>query len=104
MINTVNQTESLIRYIYIHTNFFPLKIFLNLSEKLSLTICYPLGSVIADTMKFAFLFFEFFVPYTVAFWILFGGHKNGHKMGAESAANWESLNDLTFSVWTVSCH
>ena len=31
-----------------------------------------LGSVINDTMKFAFLFFEFFIPYTVGFWILFG--------------------------------
>ena len=31
-----------------------------------------LGSVAKDTLKFAFLFFEFFIPYTMAFWIIFG--------------------------------
>ena len=35
-----------------------------------------LGSVISDTIKFTFLFFEFYIPYTVAFWILFGGNEN----------------------------
>lgn len=35
-----------------------------------------LGSVINDTIKFTFLFFEFYIPYTVAFWILFGGKEN----------------------------
>ena len=52
-------------------------------------------------MKFAFLFFEFFIPYTVGFWILFGGPKNGKKMG-DGSANWQNFNDLTFSVWSVS--
>ena len=61
-----------------------------------------LGSVISDTMKFAFLFFEFFIPYTVAFWILFGGNLHGQTMGEDSAENWEKFNDLTFSVWSVS--
>ena len=31
-----------------------------------------LGSVINDTLKFAFLFFEFFIPYTMGFWIIYG--------------------------------
>lgn len=66
------------------------------------TLCFSLpGSVIADTMKFAFLFFEFFIPYTVGFWILFGGPLHGKKMG-EEAKDWEKFNDLTFSVWSVS--
>lgn len=60
-----------------------------------------LGSVIADTMKFAFLFFEFFIPYTVGFWILFGGPLHGKKMG-EEAKDWEKFNDLTFSVWSMT--
>ena len=60
-----------------------------------------LGSVISDTMKFAFLFFEFFIPYTVGFWILFGGSTHAKTMG-ENAENWEEFNDLTFSVWSVS--
>lgn len=32
-----------------------------------------LGHVMKDTITFAFIFFEFFVPYCVAFWIIFGG-------------------------------
>ena len=53
------------------------------------------GSVISDTMKFAFLFFEFFIPYTVGFWILFGNKEN-------STVDWKKFNDLTYSVWSVS--
>ena len=59
-----------------------------------------LGSVIADTLKFAFLFFEFFIPYTVGFWIIFGGSVNGKKMG-ENKKDWQNFNDLIFSVWQV---
>ncbi|XP_065663270.1 uncharacterized protein LOC100211734 [Hydra vulgaris] len=61
-----------------------------------------LGSVIADTMKFAFLFFEFFIPYVVGFWILFGGKINAKTMGDGSAVNWEHFNDLMFSVWSMT--
>ena len=61
-----------------------------------------LKSVIADTMKFAFLFFEFFIPYTVGFWILFGGKSNGKIMGEDSAKHWEKFQDLTFSVWSMT--
>lgn len=32
-----------------------------------------LGHVIMDTITFAFIFAEFFIPYCVAFWIIFGG-------------------------------
>jgi len=53
--------------------------------------------VIEDTMKFAFLFFEFFIPYTVGFWIIFGGKE-------ESETDWKNFNDLTYSVWTVSVY
>ena len=60
-----------------------------------------LGSVIADTLKFAFLFFEFFIPYTVGFWILFGGPVHGKQMG-ENKKDWQNFNDLVFSVWQVS--
>ena len=56
------------------------------------------GSVIEDTMKFAFLFFEFFIPYTVGFWIIFGGPENASKMIKH---DWEEFNDLTFSVFMV---
>ena len=53
------------------------------------------GSVIEDTMKFAFLFFEFFIPYTVGFWIIFGGRE-------DSSIDWKNFNDLVYSVWNVS--
>ena len=55
------------------------------------------GSVIEDTMKFAFLFFEFFIPYTVGFWIIFGGPENPDT-------DWTKFNDLIYSVWGVSIY
>ena len=59
-----------------------------------------LGSVIFDTLKFGFLFFDFFIPYVVGFWILFGGSAHGKLMGANSK-DWQNFNDLVFSVWKV---
>lgn len=46
-----------------------------------------IGHIIDDTLKFAFLYFEFFVPYVCAFWIIFGGPKNAKivKEGGQSA-------------------
>lgn len=61
-----------------------------------------LGSVIADTLKFAFLFFEFFIPYTVGFWILFGGPVHAKLMEPEGKKAYQNFNDLVFSVWQVS--
>ncbi|XP_065055117.1 uncharacterized protein LOC135683708 [Rhopilema esculentum] len=63
-----------------------------------------LGHVMQDTLRFAFLFFEFFIPYVCAFWIIFGGEKNAQKMEAASAesVDWKKFNDLTFSVWMVT--
>lgn len=62
-----------------------------------------LGHVMRDTILFAFLFFEFFVPYTVAFWILFGGDRNAKKITkeGEEPVDWEKFHDLVFSVWQV---
>ena len=55
-------------------------------------------------MKFAFLFFEFFIPYTVAFWILFGENRTGFKDSKDEKphADWMQFNDLVYSIWTVS--
>ena len=63
-----------------------------------------LGHVMQDTLRFAFLFFEFFIPYVCAFWIVFGGDAKAKimsKAGAESV-DWKRFNDLTFSVWMVT--
>lgn len=65
------------------------------------------GHVIKDTITFGFLFFEFFIPYTVGFWILFGGPVNAaviNEAGGDefSAVDWEKFNDLLFSVWQVT--
>lgn len=55
-----------------------------------------LGHVLQDTLRFAFLFFEFFIPYVCAFWIVFGGKvKNADS-------EWVTFNDLIFSVWKVT--
>ena len=56
-------------------------------------------------MKFAFLFFEFYIPYVVGFWILFGGPNHAETMDAAEDTDpesWEKFNDLMFSVWSVS--
>ena len=45
------------------------KLFLECKKSI---LVFILGRVITDTMKFAFLFFEFYIPYVVCFWIVFG--------------------------------
>ena len=60
-----------------------------------------LSFVIVATLKFAFLFFEIFIPYAVGFWIMFGGDDHAKAMGTH-AINWRKFNDLLYSVWQVS--
>ena len=59
-----------------------------------------LSYVIVATLKFAFLFFEFYIPYVVGFWIMFGGEQHAKLMG-NNAVNWRKFNDLLYSVWQV---
>ena len=65
-----------------------------------------LGSVVTDTMKFAFLFFEFYIPYVVGFWIVFGRPDHAAKIRGDDENtdpnNWKKFNDLMLSVWSVS--
>ena len=65
-----------------------------------------LGSVVTDTMKFAFLFFEFYIPYVVGFWIVFGGPDHAAKIRGDDENtdpnNCEKFNYLMLSVWSVS--
>lgn len=49
-----------------------------------------LGYVAADTMKFAFLFCEFFIPYCCAIWIVFDNDKPDNAF--------HNFNDLMFEV------
>ena len=52
-----------------------------------------LGHVVQTTFKFAFLFFEIFIPYCCAFWILFG-----EKPGTE----FMYFNDLVYQVFMMT--
>lgn len=65
-----------------------------------------LGHVMMDTFTFAFLFFEFFIPYAIGFWILFGGSVNAAKMKAADddidPVDWEQLHNLIFATWQVT--
>ena len=101
-----NTTESL--PFNLHTNAFPcvlLVIWLRFMRS-----CRPfkglgvfiaiLSYVIVATLKFAFLFFEFYIPYVVGFWIMFGGDEHAKLMGAD-AIDWRRFNDLLYSVWQV---
>ncbi|XP_066927224.1 uncharacterized protein [Clytia hemisphaerica] len=58
-----------------------------------------LGHVVDDTIKFGFLFFEFFIPYTCAFWMLFGGKANAEKVGDDT---WLKVNDIIFSIYQMT--
>ena len=63
-----------------------------------------LGHVVEDTLKFAFLYFEFFIPYCCAFWIIFGGPENAAIMEAagKSSDGWKHFNDLVYSVFEIT--
>ena len=58
-----------------------------------------IGSIIDDTLKFAFLYFEFFIPYVCAFWIVFGGAKNAQivEEGGESTDGIKVRTAWTFA-------
>ena len=58
-----------------------------------------LGHVVDDTFKFGFLFFEFFIPYACAFWMLFGGLENSKKTGDDS---WVKVNDMIFTIYQMT--
>ena len=64
--------------------------------------CLFLGHIISDTMKFCFLFFEVFIPYTVAFWILFGEDRTkNEREGQGPYDDWNKFNDLVYAIWSV---
>ena len=52
-------------------------------------------------MKSEFLFFEFYIPYVVGFWIVFGGPYHATKIRGNDEhtdpQNWGKFNDLMFS-------
>jgi len=52
-----------------------------------------LGYVASDTMKFAFLFCEFYIPYCCAIWIVFGNVPGN---------TFENFNDLLFEVFRMT--
>ena len=63
-----------------------------------------LGHILRDTLRFGFLYFEFFIPYIIAFWMLFGGSDRAATMARsnQSGDGWEKVNDLIYSVWLVT--
>lgn len=63
-----------------------------------------IGHIIDDTLKFGFLYFEIYVPYVCAFWIIFGGKKNAEIMenAGQDSKGWANFNDLMYSVWQLT--
>ncbi|XP_057290140.1 uncharacterized protein LOC130612805 [Hydractinia symbiolongicarpus] len=49
------------------------------------------------SVTFAFLFFEFFIPCVVAFWVLFGGVKKESEGG-----EYEKFNDLVYQLYLLA--
>ncbi|XP_052775718.1 uncharacterized protein LOC128213734 isoform X3 [Mya arenaria] len=67
-----------------------------------------LGTMAQDLLKFAFLYFEFYIPYLCAFWMIFGGTKfpmndNG-TVRAENVTvpGFEKFNDAMFTMWRMT--
>ena len=62
------------------------------------------GHIIDDILKFGFLYFEFFIPYVCAFWMIFGGEENAKKMqlAGQDSKGWRNFNDLMYSVWQLT--
>ncbi|XP_060608623.1 uncharacterized protein LOC132760627 isoform X3 [Ruditapes philippinarum] len=66
------------------------------------------GAMISDLLKFAFLYFEFYIPYLCAFWMIFGGNK--YPEGTAGQANRTELtvdgfinfNEAMFSLWRMT--
>lgn len=63
-----------------------------------------IGHIIDDTLKFGFLYFDIYLPYVCAFWIVFGGSKNAAIMESQGqdSKGWENFNDLMYSVWQLT--
>lgn len=49
------------------------------------------------SFKSAFLFFEFFIPFVVCFWVLFGGEKKG-----SSGSEYEAFYDLVYQLYLLA--
>ena len=67
------------------------------------------GHVVGATVKFAFLFFEFFIPYVFIIWLVFGGEENAKKIqtqsGASAAKHFKQIDEvvsgyLFFRLWS----
>lgn len=57
-----------------------------------------IGHIIKDTLKFGFLYFEFYFPYVCAFWIVFG-HTT---LASKGISELQNFNDLMYSVWQMT--
>lgn len=56
-----------------------------------------LGECVIATARFAFLFFEFFIPFSVSFWITFGGVRKGSAGG-----EYETFNDMLYQLYLLT--
>eukprot|EP00112_Aurelia_sp_Birch-Aquarium-sp1_P026162 Seg91.6 transcript_id=Seg91.6/GoldUCD/mRNA.D3Y31 product="Serine/threonine-protein phosphatase 6 regulatory ankyrin repeat subunit C" protein_id=Seg91.6/GoldUCD/D3Y31 len=65
-----------------------------------------LGNVAKASLQFAFLFFIFFVPFTVTFWIFFGGEEIEKQIKAKhpdvNTGGFKTFNNVVYTVWTMT--
>jgi len=57
-----------------------------------------LGECITSTAQFGFLFFEFFIPFAAAFWVLFGGTR---QIAADDA-EYVHFNDMLYQLYLLT--
>eukprot|EP00794_Sanderia_malayensis_P006243 gene6243-6962_t len=65
-----------------------------------------LGHVVGATVKFAFLFFEFFIPYVCMIWLIFGGPVVAAEIekasGADKAKQFRTFDEILFLAWRMT--
>lgn len=66
------------------------------------------GAMLSDLLKFAFLYFEFYIPYVCAFWMIFGGNKYPDGSAGDpnrtevSVDGFTHFNEAMFSMWRLT--
>eukprot|EP00795_Rhopilema_esculentum_P002480 gene2480-18142_t len=64
-----------------------------------------LGHVVGATLRFAFLFFEFFIPYVCILWIVFGGDENAKNIDKISKGDGErfrTFDEIIYITWLMT--
>lgn len=89
-------------YFYYYSGIFVTMLWLRLNKSLRLIqslgpFIAMFGACVVATARFAFLFFEFFIPFSAAFWVLFSGPRKGITIG-----EYKTFNDMLYQLFLLT--